>query len=124
VGGVDGILEGDGGGAGKKKSAGKRRRGKGAQLQAKKEQQKSPKYSSTKGNATIRLLKQKSAQKAVKDRKKTHSEHIQMFRKEGAHLMRAAELDNGRERQFLKDISQKRAAAQQHKGEHSDKASE
>jgi hypothetical protein len=65
-----------------------------------------------KGEHNDQASEAKSRQKTAKDVKKTHSEHVQMFRKEGTHLMRAAELDNGRGRQFSKDISQKRAAAQ------------
>jgi hypothetical protein len=63
-------------------------------VSAKKEQQ----HSSTKRSTMIRLLRQKSRQKAAKDVKKTHSEHVQMFRKEGTHLMRVimAEEDNFR----------------------------
>ena len=74
-------------------------------VSAKKEQQDSSKHSSTKGSTKIRLLKQKSRQKAAKGVKKTHSEHIQMFRKEGTHLMRAIELGDGRGGRFPKGYS-------------------
>jgi hypothetical protein len=81
-------------------------------MSQKKEQQKSSKHSSTKGSTTIRLLKQKRRQKAAKDVKKTHSKHIQMFRKEGTHFMRAAELGDGRGRRFSKGYQPKRATEQ------------